>query len=223
MIQYVRSHPDYLANMRGTAYAWIPGAYRLAPAPFTLFLGVVLMVRRRKWSGAFFEAYLCWAMTFGLLCLFEFGFHNVGLRVHYVGSYMLCPLLVFAGLVIGECFADDRHDPAAVAGNPTRATSPVGGVTAISWAVGILTVALPLLYENGLILASAPAPEIKTVVNSKTTFVHLTLGTDRTRERSQQLQDRGIVAGNERKSIVPSNLGNIYVVLQDVLDDSNLY
>ena len=340
MIEYVRSHPDYLPSMWGTGYAWIAGAYRLAAALFTLFLGLVLAVRRRKWSGAYAESYLCWVATFGLLCLFEFGFHNVGLRVPYVGSYMICPLLVCAGLMIGECFSNGKPDIAGVSMEPAAhaKTAALG----MAGSAGIVTFLAPFLYAKGLmrtvasgngvwfgtlalgligagfitgrrflspvaagvtccivllglsfgpandqglayvwskegplvfqtiirleavidsqvpldrrvsfwyeprepgsslfataaavylwgafdvtkVLASGSAPEITTVVSSKTTFVHLWLGAEQMRDRTQLLLNRGIVAGNERNSIVPSSFGNIYVVLQDVLDDSKLH
>ncbi|MBV9400836.1 MAG: hypothetical protein JO062_22855 [Bryobacterales bacterium] len=78
-------------------------------------------------------------------------------------------------------------------------------------------------FDVTKVLASGSAPEITTVVSSKTTFVHLWLGAEQMRDRTQLLLNRGIVAGNERNSIVPSSFGNIYVVLQDVLDDSKLH
>ena len=73
------------------------------------------------------------------------------------------------------------------------------------------------------LLHSAPAAEIKTIVNSKTTFVHITLDQDGTPEHTRLLSDRGFVVGNERSSVILSPPGKIRVVLQDVLDDSGVH
>jgi hypothetical protein len=355
MIQYVRAHPEYLATMWGTGYAWIPFAYRLSPALFTLFLGLVLLLRRRKWEGAYMAGYLCLAVTFGLLCLFEFQFHSTSLRVHYVGAFMMCPLLAFAGLLVGECCLDVfpvSHDSGPGQGAMRVATDygavPISSIELarlgqrIIWvAVAAVGLSLPFLYSMGLIrpfsgkafwtatfgsallvgavivarkslppllaavticvlftglflgpaldaglgyvwskenagvfdalikieaaidsqtpvdrkiwlwydsrgrrswlftsasaiylqgdidfaqlLHSAPAAEIKTIVNSKTTFVHLTLDQDETPEHTRLLSDRGFVVGNERSSVILSPAGKMRVVLQDVLDDSAVH
>jgi hypothetical protein len=65
--------------------------------------------------------------------------------------------------------------------------------------------------------------EVKRQVTAKTTFVHLTVDTDRTPGRDRLLAARGIVVGNERRWMIPSGMGNLWVILQDVIDDKNLH
>lgn len=101
-IQNVTTHPEYLANMWGTGNAWIPVAYRLAPALMILLLGAVIVLARPR-VRSFGETYLCLAVSSALYCLFEFQFHNVGLRVNYGTTYLMCPLFACAGTLLGEC------------------------------------------------------------------------------------------------------------------------
>ena len=352
MILYTRAHPDYLRNMWGAGYAWIPGAFRLFPPLFIIFLGGILLVKQRRRSDAYLASYLCLVTTCLLFCIFEFGFHNVGLRVAYCSTYVTAPLLAFTGLLIGETFplrgklAGQKFAGASRGANPEP--SPV---TRVIWiAVGLFGLALPFYYRYGarpafsrsqlwtgmlvvgllaatclvlirgtqvfaaalaygLILAglftgpaydgslsyiwsaenaatfqtvmrieqlvssgvsparqvrfwydneepalspppgapkhflfdsayslylwgyfdfskelpSGPAEEIRRLVDSNTTFVHLTTNTASIATRTQLLSARGIVAGNERRWTIPSRYGNISVVLQDVLDDSRFH
>jgi hypothetical protein len=78
-------------------------------------------------------------------------------------------------------------------------------------------------FDFTKLLPSTSVSEIKRLVDSKTTFAHLTVATERTSERTRLLSERGIQAGNERSWIIPSYVGEIHLVLQDVLDDSNLH
>jgi hypothetical protein len=64
--------------------------------------------------------------------------------------------------------------------------------------------------------------DLKRRVTPATTFVHLSLNTGEMSNRNQLLAARGIVAGNERRWLVPSRYGNVCVVLQDVLDVSGM-
>lgn len=340
MIRYARTHPEYLANMWGTGYAWIPAAYRLFPALFLLFLGGVLFVRRRKCSRAYGEGYLCLAVTCALFCIFEFYFHNVGLRVAYCSTYMMAPLLAFGGLFIGELLSSRRKVPAflmsvttwiAVAafgmalpfyyaltgpaglspGQAWTALLIIGVVAAICAAIArshqlFLFALTCCLWFSGLFfgpawdgslgyiwlkgnaavfqsvmdvarlvdsgvapdrivrfwydldeparpvanlgrtkvayffdsayslylwgyfdftkqLPAGPPGEIRRLVNAHTTFVHLSVNADETPRRAKLLAGRGIVTGNERRWILPSVYGNVYVVLQDVLDISKMH
>ncbi|MBV8843902.1 MAG: hypothetical protein JO307_13920 [Bryobacterales bacterium] len=329
MIEYVRAHPDYLANMWGTGNAWIPKAYRLGPALFTVFAGGAVLFRRSARTGIYLPVYLCWITTFGLLCLFEFGFHNVSLRVAYVGSYMVCPLMACAGLLIGEAmFQRDARSKPSAAGYVIAAALAAFGialpvlyaqsrvppisfsefwiglavlslVTPVLLAVprrsrifgtaacGLIFIALflgpardqalgyvwtnenadvfqTLMRIEGVIDSSVPRTrtvrfwydlhepasnlfdsayslylwayfdftkqlpsaregDIKRLVDSNTTFAHLTLNTDKTAERTRLLAERGIIVGNQRSAVMHSQLGDIHLVLQDVVDDSKLH
>ena len=98
MVKYTFDHPDYLKTTWGTGYAWIPIAYRLSPPLSMLFAGAVMLVRRRECKAVYRESYLCLVITCALFCLFEFRFQSVGLRVAYGTTYIMSPLLVFAGI-----------------------------------------------------------------------------------------------------------------------------
>lgn len=144
MILYTRAHPDYLRNMWGAGYAWIPDAYRLFPPLFILFLGGLLLVKRRNRGNAFIGSYLCLVATCVLFCIFEFGLHNVGLRVPYCSTYLMGPLAVVTGLIFGELFPRLRDTTDA---GPSAPISPVN--LAGSIAVGLVGLALPFLYRYG--------------------------------------------------------------------------
>jgi hypothetical protein len=343
MILYTRDHPNYLANMWGTGNAWIPGAYRLSPALVVLVLGAAILIQRsrlkRPTSPAFVESYICLVVTCALFCLFEFQFHNVGLRVFYLSSYMISSLLVFAGLFIGEVLSplaekDSRNIWGIWAGVALFGAAlpfvlarphPVSFSSGRIWTL-ILTVALATLicvvgfqrrrivpsaaacclvfvalffgpaydqslsyiwvksnrpvfetlmqlesavdsaldfhrtarfwfdldepdvslpngvrmrpdylfdsayglYVGGYVdftshLKSAPAADIRSFIDARTTFVHVTFDSDKTLERTQLLTLRGVTVGNERHSTIPTKFGKLQVVLQDVLDDSHLH
>jgi len=136
-ILYTRTHPDYLANMWGRGYAWIPVAFRLFPPLLLLFLGAVLWLRRRLPRPAYIETYLCLLVTCILYCIFEFGLHNVGLRVHYHSSYMVTVLFAFEGMLIGEYLSSVRDTEGA----RSRA--------AAAWViVAVFGASLPFIWEN---------------------------------------------------------------------------
>jgi hypothetical protein len=343
-IEYTFDHPNYLSNMWGTGYAWIPAAYRLSPALLMLFAGGVMLARRRECKTVYVEGYIGLVITCALFCIFEFGFHNVGLRVPSCTTYLMCPLLAFAGLLLGEClyqsgnfrlpkFAFSAGERRLKPGIPPTAAiwlmtalfglglpfyfalaapMEITGseiwtlvlVAALSSAVcivlsrprqvfpyallcciifmglffgpavdpslgyvwgkgnasffqslmgienvvdsgvpaergvkfwfdvdgpahGLFDSAYSLYlwgyYDFSKQLPSDPLDDLKGRVNANTTLVHLTLNTGRIPDRNQMLAARGIVTGNERRWIVPSTFGNVYVVLEDVLDVSGMH
>jgi hypothetical protein len=67
------------------------------------------------------------------------------------------------------------------------------------------------------------AADIRSFIDARTTFVHVTFDSDKTLERTQLLTLRGVTVGNERHSTIPTKFGKLQVVLQDVLDDSHLH
>jgi hypothetical protein len=354
MIRYTFDHPEYLKNMWGTGYAWIPSAYRLFPALFLMFLGGLLLAQRRKCSSVYIESYVCFVVTCALFCVFEFGFHNVGLRLSFCSTYMMAPLLTFGGVLMGEWFTYRGTSLAPVeARSATGAQERASMPTVVVWSlVASFGLALPFVYalapsvslspreiwvaflmvavfsavcvmvprerqgsaspllcclifaglffgpardpalgyiwskgnasvfqvlmriENlvdsgvppdrivrfwyderepvlpvsrggpgsvanlfdsayslylwGYVdftkeLASGPKAEIKRLVDAHTTLVHLSVDTDNLAEHTHLLSNRGIVAGNERRWVIPSIYGNLIVVLQDVLDDAGMH
>ena len=319
-IQYIRSHPGYLERMWGTGYAWLPSAYRLAPALLMLLLGALLLIARRKRSDAFVPCYLFLAANSILFAIFEFVFHNVGLRVPYGGTFMLTPVLGFAGLLIGECWRPAAPEGGAApalrcaavaafglalpfwftAHHPAFVRPALMGPILIALAIAAGTaVAAPLrrsaslsalsccLLFAGLFLGPAcdnaiaypfqnhaalfrsvvgigrlvdaglgpdrrirfwydtnepagplfdsvsslylwgyqdytaklpviPAREFKDIFEANTTFVHLTTDPDRIARRDQLLAARGVATANERRWSIPSELGTVYVAMEDV-------
>jgi len=339
-ILYTFHHPEYLRNMWGTGYAWIPLAYRLFPALFVMLLGGVVLAQRRKYGGVYFESYLALVATIVLFCIFEFVFHNVGLRLSFCSTYMMAPLLTFAGILIGESLRGEGEKALASPGSAIVWTlAPVfgvvlpfayalappislshlqvwGGMSIVAvlsvvcvmassekrafiatlliclifaglffgpardqslgyiWSKGnaaIFQILMQIenrvdsevpddrtvrfwydtdepvrlvptvgrskpsnlfdsaysLYLWGYFdftkeLPSGPKADIQRLVNARTTFVHLSVDSDPVAERTRQLAARGIVAGNERRWVIPSIYGNLRLVLQDVLDDSRM-
>ncbi len=319
-IQYVRSHPGYLERMWGTGYAWLPSAYRLAPALLMLLLGALLLIVRRKRSDAFVPCYFFLAANSILFAIFEFGFHNVGLRVPYGSTFMLTPVLGFAGLLIGECwrlagpaggsvsalrcaavaifglalpFWFTAHHPdsvppvrmwpilialaiaaGAVLLAPFRRTPVVSALACCLVFAGLFigpacdnAIAYPFqkqaalfrsvtgigsLVDSGLgpnrrirfwydtnepagplfdsvsslylwgyrdctaKLPVIPARDFNDIFDAGTTFVHLTMDPAKIARREQILAARGVTMGNERRWTMPSSLGTVYVVMEDV-------
>jgi|GEM_PF-6259485 len=345
MIQYVRTHPDYLPNMWGTGYGWLPAAYRLFPVVFMLLLGGIWIRRNRGGRDALVGSYLCLLTSSVLFALFEFGFHNVGLRVFYCSTYIMAPLLTFAGLLMGDClsqygggewtertrvpawrsrsawwgvalfalllpFVRRYVVPAPSAHQVWVTLALVAAATTASifllkqqvvWryalATGLLLGSLfvgpgydaalnyvwssqnALIFESvmkiGAVVDSGVAPDrivrfwydrenapskppivgknlaglfdsayslylwgyfdfsrqlpagpvadLRRLVDSKTTFVHLTPNPDDIPHRKELLAGRGIVTDNERRWLIHSSQGDLWVVMQDVLDDSGLH
>ena len=337
-IQYVRSHPGYLAHMWGSGNAWIPFAFRLAPALVALFLGALVLLARRKRSGAIAPAYLFLAANSILFALFEFVFHNVGLRVAYGSSYMLTPVFGFAGLLIGECWLPERRREGSPLGeergrsgrapalfcaaaalfglalpycSTLRTLSPAeparvwtiiallavaagalifvprtwrpvsGALSSLVILAGLFlgpacdsSIGYPFdkqnaagfdslmkiseamdtglaperrfrfwydqepatnvyaseasLWVEGYVdctsqIPAVPAQSLSDIFHRNTTFVHLTLDPAKIARRREILAARGVVTGNERRWIVPSGFGNIYVVMEDVVDLSAVH
>lgn len=144
MILYTRAHPEYLRNMWGDGYAWIPDAYRLFPPLFILFLGGLLLVKRWNRGDTFIGSYLCLVAASVLFCIFEFKFHNVGLRVAYCSTYLMAPLGVFTGLLMGELLPRASHPAGARTVAPISSVKPAAPIAA-----GLVGLALPFLYRYG--------------------------------------------------------------------------
>lgn len=355
MIKFTIDHPDYLKNMWGSGYGWIPTAYRLFPPLFILFLGGVWFLRRRRCSPAFISSYICLWVTCALFAVFEFVFHNVGLRVAYCSSYIVAPLFVFAGLLIGECLShcgqgevptlavkygdgrsqvDNRRTasiwlgvmlvglliPVWYAYGPVTRISIaqmwpgmlIAGLLAATcaammrprqlllcpltcclifvalffgpahdaalgyvWSRGSDSVFQSLLQISSVVdvgvdsskdvrfwydadeppisfpklrnvklsyflgsayslylwgyfdftkeLAVGSVVDLRRAVCVNTTFVHLTMMPDKLPERTRLLASRGIITGNERRWILHASYGELYIVLQDVLDASAMH
>jgi len=72
-------------------------------------------------------------------------------------------------------------------------------------------------------LPSASAAEILEWVKPNATLVHLTLDPAKVSKRNEILASRALVVGNERHWSLPSPVGTIHVVLQDVIDRSGVH
>jgi hypothetical protein len=72
-------------------------------------------------------------------------------------------------------------------------------------------------------LQQATPAELKSEIDANTTFVHLTLKPEKLGERLALLSARGIATGSDRRRVVPSMLGPVHVIMQDVIDMSSLH
>jgi hypothetical protein len=102
---HTANHPAVLEEYVRVGTAWMSLAYRLSPHLFLLLTGAAIWLRRPKPRSAFLEAYLAMVATCALFSIAEWGLHSVGLQVEYRSSYILAPLMVLAGFLLGECVA----------------------------------------------------------------------------------------------------------------------
>ena len=91
-----------LTRMWGSGNDFLATAYRLFPPMFLLVFGPALLFLSRKRKDAAWAAYLSLAICFLLYCYQEFVLHGVALRVPYHSVYLVVPVFLFAGMVLGE-------------------------------------------------------------------------------------------------------------------------
>jgi hypothetical protein len=100
----VRSDPRVLAEYLKIGNGWLPDAHRLMPPLILCLAGAVFwLCRWLKTESGFREAYLSLVTTCVLFAITEWGLHSAGLQVEYRSSYILAPLIMFAGFMLGEC------------------------------------------------------------------------------------------------------------------------
>jgi len=122
------ANPGFLANMWGTGNAFLLSAYRLFPAVFLLAAGALLLARRK--TSRFLAPCYWFLLASALLYAYqEFVLHGVALRVSYHSCYLVVPLFVLAGAVIGELW--------------NRTDSPVWAMAAVA----AFTLCQPYLRE----------------------------------------------------------------------------
>jgi hypothetical protein len=103
-----------LETMWGSGFGWIPRAYRLSLPLFLILIGAVVL-RLRRTTALVLPAYLFLAVAFALFTFQDVVLHMVALRVAYHSSYLLLPMMLFAGVVFGELwrlFQTGRTSPA---------------------------------------------------------------------------------------------------------------
>jgi hypothetical protein len=134
-----------LEAMWGSGFGWVPRAYRLSLPLFLILIGAVLL-RLRKTTALVLPAYLFLTVAFALYTFQDVVLHAVALRVAYVSSYMLLPMMLFAGVVLGELwklFQSGRIPPADGHG---RKAALLGSLPALPLAACGL--ALPWLFSH---------------------------------------------------------------------------
>jgi len=134
-----------LEAMWGSGFGWVPQAYRLS-LPLSLILIGAVLLRLRKTTALVLPAYLFLTITFALFTFQDAVLHMVALRVSYHSSYMLLPVMLFAGVVFGELwklFQAGRIPPANGHG---RKAALLGSLPALPLAACGL--ALPWLFSH---------------------------------------------------------------------------
>ena len=107
-------NPEFLAAMWGTGNAFLFHSPRLIAPALLIALAPVYLRRGRKPYPIGMFAFVSLAVCLALYAFQEFVLHGAALRVPYHSSYMVVPLLFFAGVSLGECSISQSE--AAVAG-----------------------------------------------------------------------------------------------------------
>jgi hypothetical protein len=94
--------PEVLARMWGTGNDFLMTAYRLFPPAFLLVFGLALLVVIRKRNSVAWPAFFALLLCSLLYCYQEFVMHGVALRVPYHSVYLVVPIYLCAGTVLGE-------------------------------------------------------------------------------------------------------------------------
>ena len=100
-IQTIRNPADF-AHAWGTGPGFLLSAYRLLAPALLLIFGAFLVRRISKNRDLAWASYLALAVCLGLYSFQEFVLHAASLRVHYQTSFMIVPLFLFAGTILGE-------------------------------------------------------------------------------------------------------------------------
>ena len=107
LIQYTMTTPDYLSNMWGKGYGWIPTAFRDAALLGICVSAVAaLATTARDFAmGAIFEmAAAVISLFFLTICVFafvEFALQGVVLRVYYTSVYLVAPAYLALAAALG--------------------------------------------------------------------------------------------------------------------------
>ena len=105
-VRHASDNKDYLLNMWGRGYEWIPEAFRLIPIVAAVILGLILVATRRsaefpQGHRAALAAVIGLAISLACFAWMEFGMQKVLLRVSYHSSYLTSSLLVAVGALAG--------------------------------------------------------------------------------------------------------------------------
>lgn len=131
MAQYELGTPGVLTHMWGSGIGFLLGAYRLFPPVFLLLFGLVVFRMARKRKPIAWPSYIALLTCCALYAYQEFVMHGVALRVRYHCVYLVVPLFLLAGVVLGELWQVQtwRHDWIVVA------------------ALVLFVMAMPFLYD----------------------------------------------------------------------------
>jgi hypothetical protein len=91
-----------LTRMWGSGNDFLATAYRLFPPLFLLVFGPAVLLISRKRKDVAWAAHIALAICILLYCYQEFVLHGVALRVPYHSVYLVVPVFVLAGVVLGE-------------------------------------------------------------------------------------------------------------------------
>jgi hypothetical protein len=130
LVVYATTTPDYLSNMWGRGYDWIPTAFRLAALLGILAAAaVVVALRGRRSKRIDFDTATAVVgllfLTLGVFAFVEFVLHGIVLRVTYTSAYILAPAYLALAAALGLLMED--WSPRA-----RRIAVPVGAIVLIA-------------------------------------------------------------------------------------------
>ncbi len=102
LASYEMGTPGLLTHMWGSGNEFLLTAYRLFPPAFLLLFGLAVLFLAKKRTAVAWPAWFALLVCCLLYCVQEFGLHGIALRVPYHSVYMVVPIFVFAGTVLGE-------------------------------------------------------------------------------------------------------------------------
>jgi hypothetical protein len=105
---YEMGTPGVLTAMWGSGDGFLRTAYHLFPVAFLLVFGLVLLVAARERDAVAWPAYLALLVCSLIYSYQEFVSHGVVLHVSYHSVYLVVPLFVLAGVIVGELWRDSQ-------------------------------------------------------------------------------------------------------------------
>lgn len=132
LARYEMGTPGLLNQMWGSGNEFLLTAYRLFPPAFLLLFGLAVLFLANKRMPVAAPAWSALLVCCLLYCFQEFVLHGIALRVPYHSVYMVVPLFLFAGFVLGELWRCEFE---------TREWIPLA-------AVALFVVAIPFLADS---------------------------------------------------------------------------
>jgi len=107
-------HPEVLRALWGD-FPFVAAATRLLLPELVLVLGGVLLVMRRPKADWVAPLYTACAISLGIYAYQQFAQHSIVLRIACHSSYMLVPVMGFAGMAVAELLPHARNRSRLVA------------------------------------------------------------------------------------------------------------